>query len=73
MALAQKEGLEKIWIEGVCYKEGSKIPIIEESAKLKIAKQIVKHYPVGIRDSEKIIEEVKKEYGKIFDYEITEN
>lgn len=73
MSLARKEGLGKIWIEGVCYKEGSKIPIIEESAKLKIAKQIVKHYPVGIRDTEKLIEEVKKEYGKIFDYEIIKN
>jgi nucleotide sugar dehydrogenase len=49
----------------VCYKEGSKIPIIEESAKLKIAERIVKNYniPVTIRDVAPIINEVKKEYG----------
>ena len=28
-------------IEDICYKENSKIPIIEESAKLKIAKRLV--------------------------------
>jgi nucleotide sugar dehydrogenase len=56
----------------VCYKEGSKIPIIEESAKLKIAERIAKHYniPVTIRDVAPIINEVKKEYGNLFLYEI---
>ena len=29
--------LDKYIIENICYKEDSKIPIIEESAKLKIA------------------------------------
>ena len=56
----------------VCYKDNSKIPIIEESAKLKIATRLVKHYnkKVTIKDVEPIINEVKKEYGSLFEYEI---
>ena len=59
-------------IEDVCYKENSKIPIIEESAKLKIAELLVKKYnqEVIIRDVEPIIHEVKKEYGNLFLYNI---
>jgi nucleotide sugar dehydrogenase len=56
----------------VCYKDNSKIPIIEESAKLKIATRLVKHHnkKVTIRDVEPIINEVKKEYGSLFEYDI---
>ena len=56
----------------VCYKDNSKIPIIEESAKLKIAERLSKLYnkKVMIRDVEPIINEVKKEYGSLFNYEI---
>lgn len=60
-------------IENVCYKENSKIPIIEESAKLKIAETLVKKYElrnVVIQDVEPIINEVKKEYGNLFKYMI---
>lgn len=57
-------------IEGVCYKENSKIPLIEESAKLKIANIIKqKGKSVVIKDKAVTIEEVKKEYGNIFIYE----
>jgi len=57
--------------ENVCYKENSKIPIIEESAKLKMAKHISKMgKKVIIRDMEEIIIEVKKEYGNTFCYEV---
>lgn len=60
--------------EGVCYKENSKIPLIEESAKLKIANIIKqKGKSVVIRDKAITIEEVKKEYGNIFRYEITDD
>lgn len=54
----------------VCYKEGSKIPIIEESAKLKIAETLAKHYNknVMIKDVPEIIKEVQKEYGSLFTY-----
>lgn len=55
----------------VCYKDNSKIPIIEESAKLKIAEKLVKMYDkkVIIKDVEPIINEVKKEYGSLFSYQ----
>ena len=57
--------------ENVCYKENSIIPIIEESAKLKIAKELYKKgKKIIIRDTKDIIIEVKKEYGNIFIYEI---
>jgi hypothetical protein len=56
----------------VCYKDNSKIPIIEESAKLKIAERLVKHYSksVTIKDVAPIINEVKKEFGSLFTYEL---
>ena len=55
----------------VCYKDNSKIPIIEESAKLKMAEKLVKQYKkkVIIKDVEPIINEVKKEYGSLFLYQ----
>ena len=60
-------------IENVCYKENSTIPLIEESAKLKIAKKLVENgKKVIIADTADIIMEVRKEYGCIFDYEIVE-
>jgi nucleotide sugar dehydrogenase len=54
----------------VCYKPDSTIPIIEESAKLKIAEILVKKYgkKVTIEDIEPLIQEVKKEYGTLFTY-----
>jgi nucleotide sugar dehydrogenase len=57
-----------ILFTNVCYKEGSQIPIIEESAKLKIAEALVKQYnkKVIIKDTPDIIREVKKEYGSLF-------
>jgi len=57
-------------IANVCYKEGSKIPLIEESAKLKIAEVLVKQYhkKVTIADIEPILREVRKEYGSLFSY-----
>jgi len=55
----------------VCYKPNTHIPIIEESAKLKIAEILVKKYKkqVSIEDTSAIISEVKKEYGSLFQYE----
>jgi nucleotide sugar dehydrogenase len=62
-----------IIIENVCYKENSKIPIIEESAKLKIAYNLKKAgRRVVIKDTKDIIREVKKEYGTFFEYIISE-
>lgn len=66
--MAKLQGRDKITVEGVCYKEGSQIPIIEESAKLKIAHRLAKDICVEIKDTEELIQEVKKEYGNRFEY-----
>ena len=68
-----RENPDKIEFEftDICYKEKSKIPIIEESAKLKIAENIVKMgKKVIIKDEIQLVNECKKEYGNLFDYEI---
>ena len=68
--------LDTYVFEGVCYKENTTIPLIEESAKLKIASIIAKsktNKSVVIRDTELIIAEVKKEYGNLFTYETIKN
>ena len=63
------ENRDEYIIENVCYKENSKIPIIEESAKLQIAKKLVEAgKKVTIRDEIQLINEVKKEYGNLFNY-----
>lgn len=63
------ENREEYVIENVCYKENSKIPMIEESAKLQIAKRLVENgKKVTIKDEIQLINEVKKEYGNIFYY-----
>lgn len=63
------QNLDCYIIENVCYKENSQIPLIEESAKLKIAKQLIKvGKKVIIKDYESTINEVKKEYGILFEY-----
>lgn len=65
------ENKEEYVIENVCYKQDSKIPIIEESAKLQIAKRLVENgKKVTIKDESQLINEVKKEYGNLFNYNI---
>jgi UDPglucose 6-dehydrogenase len=60
---------DPIVIQGVCYKERSVIPIIEKSAKLKIAYLLTKNgRSVIIKDTQHIIDLVKMEYGNIFKY-----
>jgi UDPglucose 6-dehydrogenase len=64
-----KEQRDEYVFDGVCYKEGAKIPIIEESAKLKIAERIVNYGGnVVVKDNDEIINEVRKEYGNKFKY-----
>ena len=54
-------------IKNVCFKEYNPVSIIEESAKLKIAKKLIEDgKKVIIKDNEDMIEEVKKEYGNLF-------
>jgi len=62
--------LDEYIFENVCFKENCSVAIIEESAKLKIAKKLFsKGKKVIIKDNNKVIEEVKKEYGNIFNYQ----
>jgi nucleotide sugar dehydrogenase len=69
-----KENKDIYVIENVCFKENSTIPLIEESAKLKIAKKLVEFgKKVIIKDTKDIITEVKKEFGILFDYETKED
>jgi nucleotide sugar dehydrogenase len=64
-----KENKDDYTFQDICYKANSKVPIIEESAKLKIAKNLVdKGKSVTIKDEPQLINEVKKEYGNIFKY-----
>ena len=66
-----KQNLNEYVFENVCYKENSRIPLIEESAKLKIAKELARYdNTIFIYDYEDIINEVKKEYGNMFQYRI---
>ena len=56
-------------IEDICYKENSVIPIIEESAKLKIGMELLKlGIKITIKDVPHMIIEVRKEYGSLFEY-----
>lgn len=66
-----KENRDVYVFENVCFKEYSKVPIIEESAKLKIAKYLTElGKKVLIKDTKELVMEVKKEYGNIFMYDI---
>jgi UDPglucose 6-dehydrogenase len=56
-------------IEDICYKANSVVPIIEESAKLKIAKKLVKNgIKVFIKDVPHMLSEVRKTFGDMFEY-----
>jgi hypothetical protein len=64
-----KDNLQSYIFEKVAYKDNCRVPIIEESAKLKIAKRLALNgKKVIIKDEPHIIELVKSEYGNIFDY-----
>ena len=64
------KNLNEYIFEDICYKKNSNIPIIEESAKLKIAQILAKRGKnVIIKDEKHMIDEVRKEYGNIFTYQ----
>jgi UDPglucose 6-dehydrogenase len=68
--LKENPAKEEFEFVDICYKEKSKIPIIEESAKLKIAANLARMGKrVIIKDEVQLINECKKEYGLIFSYE----
>lgn len=56
---------------GVAYKFNTKVPIIEESQKLRIAVGLAQAgKKVLVRDFSDIITEIKKEFGYLFEYEV---
>jgi UDPglucose 6-dehydrogenase len=62
-----------LFIENICFKPNSKVPIIEESCNLKIARYLKKKYPrtkIIIKDNKHLIDMVRKEYGDLFEYYI---
>lgn len=65
-----KENKDEYIFTDICYRPGSKIPIIDCSAKLKIAEILVRNHKkkVTIKDEPQLIDLVKKEYGNIFEY-----
>jgi UDPglucose 6-dehydrogenase len=71
----QLKNLDFIEFENVCYKESKTVlPLIEESAKLKIAKKLKNlGKNVCIHDESEIIDEVKKEFGNLFEYKIKDS
>jgi len=65
------EPTESFTFTGVAYKPNTKVPIIEESQRLAIAKGLAEAgRRVLIRDYADTINEVKKEYGGLFQYEV---
>lgn len=66
-----KEDKKEYTFTDICYKPESKIPIIEHSAKLKIAEILAKNgRKVIIKDEPQLINLAKKEYDDIFEYQI---
>lgn len=64
-----KTGDENFIFENVTYKDNCKVPIIEESAKLKIASLLVTNgKTVTIKDDKHILNEVYKQFGNKFNY-----
>jgi nucleotide sugar dehydrogenase len=66
--------IDTVVIIGVGYKEKCSVPIIEESAKLKIGQELVRSgIRVIVKDIKLLIDCVKLEYGNLFEYEIVES
>ena len=62
---------ETYFFKEVTYKDGCKVPIIEESQKLVVAAALaIAGKRVVIIDTEPVIQEVKKSFGDIFEYQI---
>ena len=65
-----KENKDEYIFDSVCYKPKSKIPIIEESATLKIAKYLALNgKKVIIKDDPHLQELVKMKFGNLFYYD----
>eukprot|EP00286_Rhodomonas_abbreviata_P002540 CAMPEP_0181347948 /NCGR_PEP_ID=MMETSP1101-20121128/34147_1 /TAXON_ID=46948 /ORGANISM="Rhodomonas abbreviata, Strain Caron Lab Isolate" /LENGTH=355 /DNA_ID=CAMNT_0023460189 /DNA_START=118 /DNA_END=1182 /DNA_ORIENTATION=+ len=66
-------GQQEFEFRDVAYKEGCRVPIIEESQKLKIAHILARaNRKVTIRDRANIILAVQQQYGYAFEYTVEE-
>lgn len=64
-----ESGIEEITISGVSYKDNCRVPIIEESQKLVIAKSLAENgVNVTVEDYPNILNNVMLEYGNLFKY-----
>lgn len=67
------KNLDKYVFEDVAYKTRCPVPIIEESQVLVVAQMLAQRgKKVLIRDRKMILDEVRKDFGDIFEYEETE-
>jgi len=65
------EGKDDYVFTGVAYKASTRVPIIEESQRLAIAVGLAQAgRKVTIRDYKDTVNEVRKEYGRLFSYEV---
>jgi nucleotide sugar dehydrogenase len=65
-----EQGKDSYTFAGVAYKEGTQVPIVEESQRLFVARGLAEAgKKVTLRDYPGIIAECKKLYGGLFDYE----
>ena len=64
-----KEDKDVYEFVNIAYKEPCNVPIIEESAKLKVAEFLARHGKrVVLKDKPHILEVARREYGSIFEY-----
>lgn len=55
--------------EGIAYKEPCNVPIIEESAKMKVAEMLARHgKKVILKDKPHILEVAIRDFGSLFEY-----
>ena len=68
--LAKEHTVFVMW--DVAYKRGCPVDIIEESQRLAVAVRVARAGKrVRIKDREGIVELVRRQYGSLFEYEVT--
>lgn len=68
------QGLDEYTISDVAYKPRCPVDIIEESQPLEVAKRLVQAgKSVTIRDRSAIVELVRRTYGRMFRYDVTDS
>ena len=68
------QGLERYVIADVAFKPGCRVDVIEESQPLEVAKLLARAGKrVAIRDRAAIIALVRRTYGRLFEYETTDD